>query len=343
MFVIKKLNVLSLFDGMSCGQIALERNGIGVENYLASEIKSHAIKVTLDNYPGTIQLGDITKITYDDGYLYIFNSREEMNTYFNESKGEPIERIFVGEIDLVIGGSPCQNFSQICIPSKRLGLSGEKSKLFYEYLRLLNEVKPKYFLLENVSGMDDEDRKSIDNYLGVKSIRINSELVSAQLRDRLYWTNINITELPKDKNILLKDILESGYSPRKKALCLLEGYSRPTKTPYRKMRRHAKALNTLIFKDEQHYKDCMEFFNKHFKGLPAKEADKIANELDVSVFDGVRDLSQLEMERLQTVPEGYTKSVNRNEAASLLGDGWTVEVIAYIFSFLKEDLNKDNT
>lgn len=336
----KGLKVLSLFDGMSCGQIALEKLDLKVESYFASEIKPHAIKVTMDNYPNTVQLGDITKLTYDNGYLYTFKSREEMNTYFNESKGEPITKIYVGEIDLLIGGSPCQNFSQICIPSKRLGLSGEKSKLFYEYLRLLNEVNPTYFLLENVSGMEESDRKSIDEYLGVKSIRINSELVSAQLRDRLYWTNIPVKELPVDKGILLKDVLENGYSPRKKALCLLEGYSRPTKTPYRKMRRHAKALNTLIFKDEKHYLECINFFNKHFKGLPAKDADVKANELDVSIFDGVRDLTQLEMERLQTVPEGYTKLVNRNEAASLLGDGWTVDVIAHIFSYLKEELNK---
>ncbi|WP_240390612.1 DNA cytosine methyltransferase [Bacillus sp. Y1] len=196
-------------------------------------------------------------------------------------------------------------------------------------------MQPKYFLLENVAGMNVEDRESIDAYLGVKSIRINSELVTAQLRDRLYWTNIQVEGLPIDKGVLLSDILESGYSPRKKALCLLEGYSRPTKTPYRKMRRHAKALNTLIFKDKNHYIECTEFFNKHFKGLSAKEADLKAEELDLTVFDGVRDLTQLEMERLQTVPEGYTKSISRNEAASLLGDGWTVDVIAHILSGIK--------
>jgi site-specific DNA-cytosine methylase len=329
------VNVLSLFDGMSCGQIALDRLGKKVGNYFASEVKPHAIKTTLDNYPNTKQLGDITKIAYENGYLFVFNSREEMNNYFNHNEGEPVEKFHVGKIDLMMGGSPCQNFSQICIPSKRLGLSGDKSKLFYEYLRLLNEIKPKYFLLENVSGMDKEDQEAIDSYLGVKSIRINSELVAAQLRDRLYWTNVEVKELPKDRGILLKDVLESGYSPRKKALCLLEGYSRPTKTPYRKMRRHAKALNTLIFKDEQHYEECMEFYNNHFKGLPAKEADSVAEKLDVSIFDGVRDLSQLEMERLQTVPEGYTKSISRNDAASLLGDGWTVDVIAHILNGIK--------
>ena len=328
------IKVLSLFDGISCGQIALERAGIKVDNYYASEIKPHAIKVTLDNFPNTMQLGDVTKIAYDNGYIYIFNTRNEMVDYFNENKGQPLRKLYVGKIDLLIGGSPCQNFSQICIPSKRLGLSGEKSKLFYEYLRLLNEVNPKFFLLENVASMKQEDRERIDDYLKVKSLRINSETLSAQLRDRLYWTNISVEDSPIDKGILLENVLENGYSPRRKALCLLEGYSRPTKTPYRKMRRHVKALNTLIFKDKDHYEKCMSFFNRHFKGLTAKEADAKAEELDVSVFDGVRDLTRLEMERLQTVPEDYTMSVSRNDAASLLGDGWTVDIIAHIFKGL---------
>ena len=119
------MNVLSLFDGMSCGQIALERAGIKVDNYYASEIKKHAIKVTMDNYPNTIQLGDVTKIQYNDGILYTENGN------FN-----------VGKIDLLIGGSPCQDFSLLKVNGK--GLDGDKSRLFYEYLRLLNEIKPKY-------------------------------------------------------------------------------------------------------------------------------------------------------------------------------------------------------
>lgn len=303
---------------MSCGQIALERAGVKIDKYYASEIKEDGIKVTQENYPNTIQVGDVTKLEYCDGIL------DNMQTTFN-----------IGYVDLLIGGSPCQNFSAICIPSKRLGLQGEKSSLFYEYLRLLKEVKPKYFLLENVASMDQTDQDSISEYLGIQPIRINSKLVSGQMRDRLYWTNIDVDEIIEDKGILLKDILECGYSPRKKALCLLEGYSRPTTTPYRKMRRHVKAFNTLIFKDERHYIDCMDLYNRNFKNLKAKDADRVAGEIDLSIFEGVRDLSQLEMERLQTVPEGYTKSLTRNQAAGLLGDGWTVDVIAHILSFMK--------
>ena len=152
------MNVLSLFDGMSCGQIALERAGIKVDNYYASEIKKHAIKVTMENYPNTIQLGDVTKIQYKDGILYTENGN------FN-----------VGKIDLLIGGSPCQDFSLLKVGGK--GLDGDKSKLFYEYLRLLNEIKPKYFLLENVR-MKKESRIQLNQYLGVDGIDINSSLVS---------------------------------------------------------------------------------------------------------------------------------------------------------------------
>ena len=303
---------------MSNGQIALERSGIKVDNYYASEIKPHALKTTQHNYPNTIQVGDITKLEYKNGQL------DNTEVTFN-----------IGEIDLLIGGSPCQNFSAACIPAKRLGLQGEKSSLFYEYLRLLKEVKPKYFLLENVASMDKEDQDKISEYLGVEPVRINSDKFSAQLRDRLYRTNLDVLPVEDSVSPLLNDVLESGYSPRAKALCLLEGYSRPTKTPYRKMRRHAKSFNTLIFKDEKHYLACMELYNQNFKGLKAKEADKLAENLDLSIFEGVRDLTQTEMERLQTVPEGYTSVVSRNEAASLLGDGWTVDVIAHIFKSLK--------
>lgn len=307
------MNVLSLFDGMSCGQIALERAGISVDTYYASEIKQEGITVTQDNYPNTVQVGDITKLEYREGILD--NMEREWD---------------IGQVDLLMGGSPCQNFSVICIPEKRTGLKGDKSSLFYEYLRLLKEVKPRYFLLENVSSMKKEDKEAISSYLGVHPVRINSSLVSAQMRDRLYWTNIPVNTLPTDKEIKLEEILEEGYSHRKKALCLLEGYSRPTKTPYRKMRRHEKSFNTLIFKSKQHYEKCMDLYNKHLKGLSAKEADEVAKRIDLGVFEGVRDLSQVEMERLQTVPEGYTSKLNRNESASVLGDGWTVDVIVHI-------------
>ena len=175
------MNVLSLFDGISCGQIALNRADIKIDNYFASEIDKDAISVTQFNYPNTIQLGDVKKL-----------------------KGNMLPKI-----DLLIGGSPCQDLSKAKTEGK--GLVGEKSSLFYEYLRLLIEVKPKYFLLENVV-MKKDKRDIITKELGGNPILINSNLVSGQNRQRLYWSNIPNITIPKDKNILLKDIIKDEHN-----------------------------------------------------------------------------------------------------------------------------------
>ena len=265
------MNVLSLFDGMSCGQIALDKLGIKVDNYFASEIKPHAIKVAQDNYPNTKQVGDITKL---NGYD-------------------------LPKIDLLIGGSPCQDFSQA--NRKREGLQGVKSGLFYEYVRLLKEIKPKYFLLENVK-MKKEHQDVISEILGVEPININSKLISAGMRNRLYWTNIPNIEQPDKVDIKLKDILTSGYTTKEKAFCLLESESRPQKTNWKRFRRwRKKGFVNIVFETP-----------------------------DLNLFKN-RILNQTELERLQTVPDGYTKLLSRNDAACLLGDGWTVDVIAHIF------------
>ena len=170
------MNVLSLFDGLSCGQIALNRADIKYDNYYASEIDKHAIKVTQHNYPNTIQLGSVTEIKGSD----------------------------LPQIDLIIGGSPCQGFS---FAGKQLNFDDPRSKLFFEFVRLKNELNPKYFLLENVV-MKQEFQDVITEYLGVKPIKINSKLVSAQTRERLYWTNIPNVKEPEDCGITLSDILE---------------------------------------------------------------------------------------------------------------------------------------
>jgi site-specific DNA-cytosine methylase len=281
------MNVLSLFDGMSCGRIALERAGINVTSYYASEIKKHAIQVTKNNYPDTIHIGDVRNVQAGS----------------------------LPEIDLLIGGSPCQDFSRG--NSNRSGLDGLKSSLFYEWVRLWKEKKPKWFLLENVV-MPFEDECIINEVFNMVPIRINSDLVSAQMRDRLYWTNIGGVDLdffgrgtpritpPLNKNIKLQDILTSGFTDREKARALLESDSRPLSTPHRMHHRYVETgFTTLIF-------DSPDFdFNK-----------------------GVRYMNQTELERCQTVPEGYTSTLKRNEAACLLGDGWTVDVIAHIFGHL---------
>lgn len=280
------MNVLSLFDGMSCGQLALQKVGINVTNYFASEIKPHAMAITQQNFPNTKQLGDVTKIKASD----------------------------LPQIDLLIGGSPCQDFSRANRVQK--GADGEKSGLFWEYVRLLKELKPKYFLLENVR-MKKEWQDLISEELGVQPVRINSSLVSGVLRDRFYWTNIPMDELPQDKNINLRDILDDGYVDRDKGMCLLESYSRPLKNPVKIARRYFKyGFWQVIFKDEETY-------------------NKLKDNYELAQEGDVRYMNQNEMERAQSVPEGYTNSLTRNDAACLLGDGWTVDVIAHIFKGLK--------
>ena len=176
------MNVLSLFDGMSCGQIALNKLGIKYDNYFACEIDKYAMQVTQHNYPNTIQIGDVQFVT-----------KETFGTH---------------KIDLVIGGSPCQGFS---FAGKQLNFEDPRSALFFEFVRLVKELKPKYFLLENVK-MKKEYQDVITQYMGVEPIEINSALVSAQNRRRLYWTNIPNVGQPEDKGIVLKDIIEKGDS-----------------------------------------------------------------------------------------------------------------------------------
>lgn len=273
------MNVLSLFDGMSCGQIALERAGIKVDNYYASEIKPHAIKVTQHNYPNTIQLGDVRKI--------------DVST--------------LPKIDILIGGSPCQDLS--AANKNKDGLKGVKSMLFYEYVRIYSELKQinpdLLFLLENVK-MQKEWENIITTELGVNPIFINSSLVSAQMRKRMYWTNIKNVSVPLDKNIELSSVLDSGgFTNKKKAFCLLESESRPQTCNWKRFRRwRKKSFVNIVFEDES-----------------------------LNLFKN-RILSQTELEKLQTVPYGYTSILNRNDAACLIGDGWTVDVIAHIFSFI---------
>lgn len=294
-----EFTVLSLFDGMSCCQIALNRIGIKPTKYFASEIKKSAIKVTKQNYPDTIHIGDVTKVSYKDGILYTENVNYE-----------------IGHIDLLAGGSPCQDLSRM--NKEQTGLSGNKSSLFWEYARIKKEINPTYFLLENVGSMPYSDAMEITKELGVDGVRINSELVSAQMRDRIYWTNIPGTgldlfgekfiEQPMDKGIFLQDILESGYTDRNKSLAL--------------------TARSYLAAPKGNTKNKF-LFNRHSKGfvnVKWKNSDM--------KIDNVEMLTRNEMERLQTVPEGYTDCLNFFEASNVLGDGWTVDVICHIFKGL---------
>lgn len=313
----KGMKVLSLCDGMSCGQLALKKLGIPIEAYYAAEIKDVAIKVTLDNFPNTIEIGDVNQVSYKDGILTTENGDLQ-----------------VGQIDLVMFGSPCQTFSLAMITEHRVGLEDkEKSGLFYECYRILQEVKPKYFLMENVRSMKDKDRDFISQMMGVEPIMIDSALIAPAMRKRYYWTNIEGVEQPKKKDIPLQSILTSGYTERQKARCLTVSDSRPLTTSVKMFHRfYYKGFNTLVFKDRQHYLNCKQYYDDNYKGMAAKDIP--VDETDV--FDGVRYLNQLELERCQTVPEGYTKILTRNEAADVLGDGWTVDVIAHILSYMKK-------
>lgn len=282
------MKVLSLCDGMSIAHIALERAGFVVDEYYAAEIKPIALKCTKDNYPNTVHIGDVNKVRYENGVLYT-------------EKGD----FNVGHIDIMIFGSPCQSFSIAMKTEMRVGLEDKvRSGLFLECHRILKEVCPTWFILENVASMKNEDRDFLSKCMGVEPIRINSKLVSAALRDRYYWTNIEGVTQPEDKGITLQSILTSGYTDRQKARALLVSDSRPL-TDKKKMLHRYKKFTTIVWEEE-------------------------GND------DSIRYLNQTELERCQTVPEGYTKCLTRNEAADVLGDAFTVDVIAHILSFINK-------
>lgn len=311
---MKSINVFSGFDGMSCGQFVLDRLGVSVGNYFASEVKTHAMKVTNLHYPNTKQVGDITKIKGGD----------------------------LPVIDLYIGGSPCQDFSQA--NKVRLGTEGEKSGLFWEYVRILKEVKAinpdVLFFLENVK-MKKEHEDLVTEVMGVVPVKINSKLVSGQLRNRIYWTNINQGNIqqPKDTGETFQSVLERGYTDREKARTLLESDSRPLSTPVKMFHRYfATGFTTLVFKDKNHYEDCKRHYLENFKGMSAKEIDvKLSEDVDCDVYEGLRYLNKKERCRLQGLPDNYCDTLTENEAACLLGDGWNCQTIKHIFSNLPKE------
>ncbi len=311
------INVLSLCDGMSCGQIALERAGIKVNKYYASEIKDIAIKVTLDNYPNTIEIGDVNNISYTNGVLHA-------------DAGD-----FTTDIDLVIFGSPCQSFSRAMRTEMRVGLADkERSGLFLECYRILKEVKPTYFMMENVV-MKKEDEEVISKMLGVNPIRINSSLITAQMRDRLYWTNIPDVTVPESKNVKVSDIINDGYYPYDKARCLCKNdshgyYNGCFWTPCKRFYRwYYKSFSTMIFSSKEKFEECVKEFKNVTNGT--KPSAKIFDDYIGNVFDDARYLWKEERARLQGVPESYIKNLSEKDAADVLGDGWTVDVIVHIF------------
>jgi DNA-cytosine methyltransferase len=370
----KGLNVLSVFDGMSCGQIALERAGIKYDKYFASEIDKHAIKVTMANYPNTIQIGSVTEV-----------------------KAENLPKI-----DLLIGGSPCQGFS---FAGKQLNFEDPRSKLFFEFVRLLRECKPKYFLLENVK-MKKEYQDVITEHLGVEPIEINSALVSAQNRKRLYWTNIPEVTQPEDREVMLKDIVHEYVDaiefeelaeyivPFDKTLQILDKEVQRGKVRY--FRKDSQANRVYYIHDkavtlcgeagggaakmgqylfghtkknsqgnrvyaEEEKSACLnassggtagagnilfgcitpDRINKGQNGQRFNEGKKFytltAQDKHGVLIEGyIRKLTPIECERLQTVPDNYTDCVSNTQRYKMLGNGFTVDVIAHILRGIKE-------
>jgi DNA-cytosine methyltransferase len=367
------MNVLSLFDGMSCGMIALDRLGIKVDKYYASEIDKYAMQVSAANYPEIIQVGDITKI--------------DLST--------------LPKIDLVMGGSPCQGFS---VAGKGLAFDDPRSALFFEFVKCVNELKPKYFLLENVN-MKKEWLQVINEYMGVEGIKINSALVSAQNRQRWYWTNIPTIEQPEQRGIVLSDILENdaeepmysniygGFGEKKprehygksvtiransgggsipnvkikdfdknldkmttkegKAYALTASYNgavawnsiekkQRSMVPVVKAMTEVRTPEANQIRYEHKRKTGKDWSPRHMRHLVERPDEKM-NTLTGSLTKqhilqitkeenkvSWRKLTPIECERLQTVPDNYTNHVSNTQRYKMLGNGWTIEVIAHI-------------
>lgn len=289
------MKVLSLFDGISCGMVALERAGVPVERYVAYEIEPNAIKISEKNYPTIEHSGDVFKAD------------------FTEYQG----------FDLLIGGSPCTHWSIAQKSTDReTTASGIGWELFSQYVRALKESGCKYFLYENNKSMSAEIKAEITKYLGVEPILINSALVSAQNRQRLYWTNIPGACVPSDKGILLKDIIESGSVDRDKALCLTRRYAGFSGSQSYLCRRYfGKSFGQAVFEGD------IEAIKAKWKENPYFESDEL----------NIRQMTVKECERLQTLPDDYTATdgVSTQMRIEAIGNGWTVDVIAHIFAGLK--------
>ena len=348
------MNVLSLFDGMSCGQIALDQLGIPVDKYFAAEIDKFAIKVAKANYPDMIHLGDVRDVRTKHGGLHAMDENGVGDRY---------------DIDLLIGGSPCQGFS---FAGQQLNFEDPRSMLFFEYVRLLESLKPRYFLLENVK-MAKKSQDVISEYLGVEPIEINSNLVSAQNRRRLYWTNIPVDGLPEDKGIVLADILEDGYTDRDKSYCLDASYYKGggasnVRLYFEKSRRQivfgsgmnvvgkanikgrdsirrvygtdGKAPTLLATTGGNTQPKILQKSRGYNKGglkalngkTPTLSTSSWEHNNHLTLDEGTtwRKLTPVECERLQTVPDGYTDHVSNTQRYKMLGNGWTVEVIKHI-------------
>jgi len=371
---MENINVLSLFDGMSCGQQALDRVGISVNKYYASEVDKHAIIVTQANYPNTMQLGDVRNIHYTNAGIEV-------------DLGPSHVRFIETDIQLLIGGSPCQSFS---FSGKRKGMTTKcsveiisleqylelkaagfefegQSYLFWEYVRILRTANPKYFILENVASMSQEAKQEITKTLGVEPIMINASLVSAQQRKRLFWANIpNVTQ-PIDRGILLKDILIDGIAERDKSLVITATYSSACPRDYftKSSRQPVKvghfnkggqgdrvysiegksvtlsALGGVRGAKTGLYVVPVALRNRGNGKQPEYNNTGKANALTTVQTDSmveenfiIRKLHPIECERLQGLPDNYTDGISHAQRYKCLENAFNVDVVAHILSFI---------
>ncbi|MCG7500598.1 DNA cytosine methyltransferase [Tenacibaculum sp. Mcav3-52] len=284
------INVLSLFDGISVAQLALKQLNIPINNYYASEIDKNPIKVTQHHFPGTIQLGDVRSI--DTSELL--------------------------PIDLMVFGSPCQDLSSL--RKNRSGLAGEKSSLFYEALRILQEVKPKYYLMENVGSMSKRDRKIISDLLGVEPIQINSSLVGPALRNRLYWTNIPNVSIPTDNKIILQKSVENGWVDKRKANAILT-----KNVPYTRnglIRYLTRSIGQVVFLDKDFCYESKERKLELIEDMNDEEVKKLFRPFTIS-----------ELENMQTLPYGYVSSILKpTPGRKSIGNSFTLDSVKHILS-----------
>lgn len=318
------MNVLALFDGISCGQVALQRVGFNVDEYFASEIDKSAISITQKNYPSTKQLGDINNI--DEDFL-----------------------LTIPKIDLILAGSPCQSFSR---QGAGLNFDDPRGQLFFKFVKILNWLKENNnpdvkFILENVI-MKKEWEDVITEFVGVSPIKIDSHLLSAQKRQRLYWTNIEDVVQPEDLNTELKSILEDdvdeSYTIKEDELAsqpitIKDQYVERfiTQDGDNLIVRNATKLGYLIAEDG----DCVNMSIPNSLTRRGRVGKKKTNTLDTQCNQAVytngtlRRFTPVELERLQTLPDNYTEGIPENKRKYAIGNGWTVDVIAHILSFMK--------
>lgn len=304
------MNVLSLFDGISCARVALDKAGIEVNAYMAAEIDKNAIKVSEKNYPDIIRVGSVVGLEVE------------------------------GQIDLLIGGSPCQDLS--IAKKDRKGLEGDRSGLFWEFVRIKKECNPQWFILENVASMPKADRDIITREMGVEPVMFNASLVSAQSRKRLFWTNIPF-DLPEDRGILLKDILQPDGEVdermvvKGKAYCLSATYSHVTTTEAGVKHSIDKKKRTMV--KVGHVEPNVQgnrVYSTDGKSTSLSADGGLAGGTTlVKQEERIRKLTPIECERLQGLPDNYTEGVATTNRYKCLGNAFNVDVVAHILGRVK--------